>query len=644
MMNCVPGMKGLTLLGLLFAAPSLDAVAAQADPSPVPGDLITLSDSIRALLDEENLPGASVALVLPSGRIWVRGFGVANRRTQQPMTESTLFRVGSISKMFIAAAALQQQERGHLDLQDPLRTVAPDLQFENSWSEEHPVRLIHLLEHTAGFEGTHPAEVYAPHDSMSLRAQIAYHPHSQVARWPPGRFTAYSDPGMNMAAYAVQRAADRPFIAYVDDRLFQPLGMDSITYDREAARRRGVATGYVTPRSSAEMGKRPLLMRPAIGGHASVRDMARFVKMLLQRGRLDGHRVLQPASIRRMEVPRTTLAATRRDLQIGMGLGNYPKERNGFLWHGHAATLGGHVAEVRYLDEHDRGFVALVNGSFGTHERIEQLLADYLTRNLRPPAPEVISSEHVDLAEYEGYYVSVAPRYEALGAFAPWARLLHVRATDLVLNVEPVLSSLDPVRSAAGDTWRPVGQGTFRERGDPIASHAFITTGGEQYLQVNGGGGGSFKRIPTALVWAYWGTAIAALALMASTLLFAVVWIPGVLLGRRSRGARLQLQIWPLLATVGAALFLGGVAVVLRDPTAVGRLFVTPNVYTLSLWIGSTVLPLASGVGVVQAFRCYDSSQSDLVWWHALCTSAVGLLLAGWLAYFGLLGVRVWAY
>lgn len=640
----MPGMKGLTLLGLLIAAPSLDAVTARADPSPVPGDLTALSDSIRALLEEENLPGASVALILPSGRIWSRGFGVANRRTQQPMTESTLFRVGSISKMFIAAAALQQQERGHLDLQDPLRTVAPDLQFENPWSEEHPVRLVHLLEHTAGFEGTHPAEVYAPRDSMSLREQMNYHPHSQVARWPPGRFTAYSDPGMNMAAYAVQQAADRPFIAYVDDRLFQPLGMESITYDREAARRRGVATGYVTPRSSAEMGKRPLLLRPAIGARASVRDMARFVKMLLQRGRLDGHRVLQPASIRRMEVPRTTLAATRRDVQIGMGLGNYSRERNGFLWHGHAATLGGHVAEVRYLDEHDRGFVALVNGSFGEHEQVEQLLSDYLTRNLRPPAPGGISSEQVDLTEYEGYYVSVAPRYDALGAFAPWTRLLHVRATDLVLNVEPVLSSIDPVRSTAGDTWLPAGQGTFRGRGDPIASHAFITKNGEQYVQINGGGGGSFRRISPALVWAYWSAALAALALMASTLLFAVAWIPGALVGRRSRGAHLQLRIWPLLATVGVVLFLGGVAVVLRDPTDVGRLFVTPNVYTLSLWIGSTVLPLASGVGVVQALRCYDSSQSDLVWWHALCTSAVGLLLAGWLAYYGLLGVRVWVY
>lgn len=637
-------MKRLVLFISLLAVGTPVYAAGTGDPEP-PESIQSLSDSIEALVRKEGIPGVAVALVLPSGRIWSQGFGVARRSSERPMTDSTLFRVGSNSKMFIGAAALQQQERGHLDLRDKLRVLAPDLKFENPWAEERPVRLVHLLEHTSGFDGTHPAEIYAPKDSMSLRPQVNYHPHSQVVRWPPGRFSAYSDPGMNAAAYAIQRALKSRFVEYVEEEIFNPLRMSSATYDREDAHRRDLAAGYGTSGSDEAMEYRPMLMRPAVGAKVHVRDMGRFMKMLLQDGRLNGHRLLEPASVRRMETPKTTLASKQYDVEFGTGLGNNTEERNGFVWHGHSAFMEGHVTKTRYLDARERGYAVFFNVYSADHWKIENLVARYLTQDLSAASPKVTSTDRLRLSSYEGYYVSVAPRYEALRFIAPWTRVLRTTATKLVLNVEPtLLGSVDPVRNGDAGTWLPVSEGQFRSRNAPVATHAFVTTGRGQYLQINGGGGGTFRRVSAGIVWAWWGLSAVVLGLLLSSILFAGFWGTGLLLGRLELRNPLQVRLWPLLATLSVAFFFAGLAAVLHEPAHINESFAQPNLYTLSMVWSSVSLAIFSVLGVVQGLRHYRTAEDRLIWWHSFLTSMACSLVAGWLAYHGFIGIRVWSY
>jgi len=165
------------LLLVVFVLVGPNPAAGQANSSPMPDSVEALSDSIQKILEEEHLPGAAVAIVRSDGTIWLHGFGVADRATGRPVTDSTVFRIGSISKMFVGVTALQLQERGVVDLQDPLRTLAPDLELTNPWAESHPVRLVHLLEHTAGLDGYHPPMIDAPREGLSLRERITYHPH-----------------------------------------------------------------------------------------------------------------------------------------------------------------------------------------------------------------------------------------------------------------------------------------------------------------------------------------------------------------------------------------------------------------------------------------------------------------------------------
>ena len=630
-----PGTAVLATALVLLLVPRPAAAGVQGAPDSVPPDLASLSDSIRALVEHEDLPGAAVALVLPGGEIWSRGYGVADRSTGRPVTDSTLFRIGSTSKMLVGVAALQQRERGHLELDDPLRELAPALPFDNPWAGERPVRLAHVLEHTAGFDGEHPPEVYARPERRTLGEALAHHPHSRSVRWPPGRFFAYSNPGSGVAAFAVQRAAGRPFEDYVRDEIFRPLGMETATYDRETALSRGLAAGYATSGSerAVEYWRMPAHLRPAGAVSASAPDVARLVRALIRDGRLDGRRLLDSASVRRMETPTTTLSARRKSVPVGYGLQSYTDVRNGFVWHGHDGGMDGYSGEAKYLAGHDRGYVALFNVGNGGYGKIEDLIEDYLTRDLAPPEPPDAAGA-ADLTRHTGYYVNAAPRLGLTRFLTTLTDVRRVTAAEGRLEVAVV---------PGGDheAWVPLGGGRFRGEGEPVVTHAVVAADGDRYLQIDGGTAGTYERVPALAVWGRWSATATVLALVASSLVFALAWGPRALLGRMPPEEPLQVRAWPLLSSLGFVAFAAGVVSLLG---ASGERVTTVNAATLGMALGSVVLAGAAAVGLVQALRHREAVASRLAWWHSTLVSAAGLLAAGWLAWHGLLGIRLWAY
>lgn len=636
------GALVLALLPALLGA----GPAAVGDAAPAaPADTAALADSIAAVIEEESLLGAAVAVLLPDGRLWTRGFGVADRATGRPVTDTTLFRIGSISKMFVGVAALQQRERGSLELDDPLRELAPDLAFENPWAAGHPVRLVHLLEHTAGFDDLHPAQIFAGREAATLRQNLARHPHARTVRWRPGRFSSYSSPGTGSAALAVGRAAGRPFEALVEEEIFRPLGMRTATYRREEAVERGLAAGYARSESREAVEYWTPPNRPAGAVNASVRDMARFVRALIRRGTLDGRRVLEPASVRRMETPATGLAALRAGVPAGYGLQSFANERGGFLWHGHTGGMEGYYAVARYLDEHDRGFVALFNTSDPAAGRVERLIEDFLTRDLSPAQAAPASVDPTRLADLEGWYVPATPRYELLRFLETLTGVLRVEATGQALEV-------GPAPGGGGDRWRPAGDGRFYADGDPVGVQAFVEADGERFLAMEGGEDGNYRRTAAWVVWGRWIGTAAALLLAASGLLFALSWGSRAALGRLELpdGEPLVLRGVPLAASAGFFLFLFGWAGILGGDLveALIRISAT-NVHTLAVTAGSLLVAVGAPAGLVlsvrhRRLRRADAASTRRVWWHATLVSVGCLLAAAWLAAHGLVGVRPWAY
>src|SRR5688500_15226030 len=137
-------MRALLLLSTALLA---CASASGADPRP-PKTLEELEERIEQIRKDSGTPAIGIALVNKDGPYWLTGWGKADVRSGRAANEDTLFRIGSISKMFAALSVLKLVEEGKLSLDDKLRDRAPEVAFENPWEDTHPVRIAHLLEHT----------------------------------------------------------------------------------------------------------------------------------------------------------------------------------------------------------------------------------------------------------------------------------------------------------------------------------------------------------------------------------------------------------------------------------------------------------------------------------------------------------------
>ena len=160
-------MTGLRVLGLAAAMLGLlccgAASAQDNDEEITPASVEELIAAIGDVLVEHDVPAVGLALVDSSGPVWVGSLGKANVENDIDADENTLYRIGSTSKMFVALSVLRLVEEGRLSLNDKLSDLAPDVQFENEWEATYPVRIVHLLEHTTGWDDIHLPD-YAHND------------------------------------------------------------------------------------------------------------------------------------------------------------------------------------------------------------------------------------------------------------------------------------------------------------------------------------------------------------------------------------------------------------------------------------------------------------------------------------------------
>ncbi|NBB73468.1 MAG: serine hydrolase, partial [Bacteroidetes bacterium] len=182
-----------TLMSLLAPpAPAQDAAPRSHD---------ALRDSIEAVLDRTGAPGAGVVLFSADSIRWEGYVGLADRAADRPVTAETVFRAGSISKSLVATAVLLLVEAGRLDLDTPVRDLVPEIEIQNPWAETHPVRVAHLLEHTAGFDDLHLHEYTSRAPRIPLREGLTVNPATRQVRWRPGLYYSYSNAGPPVAAY-----------------------------------------------------------------------------------------------------------------------------------------------------------------------------------------------------------------------------------------------------------------------------------------------------------------------------------------------------------------------------------------------------------------------------------------------------------
>src|SRR3984893_15214485 len=276
--------------------------APQQSPPPAftKADFETFLDAlIPSQLQTRNIAGAVVSVVKDGQVLFAKGYGYADVEAKKPvLADVTLFRPGSISKLFTATAVMQLVEQGKLDLD---RDVNEYLDFAIPKTYPEPVTLRRLLTHTAGFEET-LKNLFVAHES-DLKPLRTYLVNQMPARvFPPGKIPSYSNYGFTLAGYIVERVSGEKFERYVENHILKPLGMNNSTFDQPLPPQLApqMSKGYL---SASKKPRDFELVQAAPAGAltTTAADMTRFMLAFLQDGAVDGVSILKPETVRQME-------------------------------------------------------------------------------------------------------------------------------------------------------------------------------------------------------------------------------------------------------------------------------------------------------------------------------------------------------
>ena len=606
-------------------------------PDPWPKSVDEFRIAVQQVLDDTGVPGAGVALVRSGGVEWAGGVGLADRDQRTPVTAETHFRAGSISKTFIAASLVQAYLDDQIDLDAPLAEVAPEIEIDNAWDPGDPVRVIHLLQHTAGFDDMHFNEMYnvAGTPDLPLEQVLQINPSSRVVRWRPGTRMSYSNPGYTVAAYVLEKVTGEKFEDLIAEKIFKPSGMPTSSFRLTTADEALLAKGY-RDRSGPPVPYTPIYLRPAGNLHTSAAELGRFVQVLLNWGETATDLVIDPEYLSNMEHPRTTLASDA-GLRTGYGSGIFSWSIDGFPLLGHNGGIDGFVSSYAYSTSRDVGYVVLLNSTHSSDalRRISQLAIRYLKADVEaPPKPRAAVAEST-LRKYEGYYHDHAPRNQAM-AFIEWlmaGRTITVEGDHLLAT--PVFGS--------AVTWIPVSDNLFRLEVDPEPTRVFVS--GEAGHMVLTGSSVYADRMPRWRIESVRWPVLVASAIVLTPLVFAIPWLwlglshrtvaePGGIAKRQ----RARLKLFLLLCAVAFALPIVGVMNV--DDRELG----TKNLWTVAIFVGSLLMPAAAIVSFLFTVDAWRGGAGRLLRAYAMTVSIAGLIISGYLSAWGMIAFRPWSF
>ncbi|WP_406060604.1 serine hydrolase domain-containing protein [Micromonospora sp. NBC_00860] len=363
-------------------APTSDAPAAAVEPRVLNASDVNawLDEMLPAALEANDIAGATVAVVNDGGTVTTRGYGHVDTGSEgtEPVPvdpERHLFRIGSVSKLATATAAMQLVQDGRVDLD---ADIAAYLDFTIPRNFDEPITLRHLLTHTAGFEERIAGLIGKEGTRADLREALVTDPPEQIYR--PGTVPAYSNYGNSLAGYIVERVSGIPFEEYVDRNVFDRLGMTSSSFEQplpaDLAGR--VSNGY--DNASSPPGYFEIIGTPPAGSmSASAPDMARF--MLAHLGEpVGGTPILDEPTLDLMHQP--ALDATTLGTLAGaprMTLGFFDESRNGRRILGHGGDTPFFHSHLQIYPDEGAGLFISLN-STGTSGLANHQLRQKLTK------------------------------------------------------------------------------------------------------------------------------------------------------------------------------------------------------------------------------------------------------------------------
>ncbi|MGI8510742.1 MAG: serine hydrolase domain-containing protein [Gemmatimonadaceae bacterium] len=319
-----------------------------------------LDGVMKAQVEELNIPGAVIAVVKDGRVLYAQGYGYANVAKSTPIDPATsLFRIGSTSKLFTWTAVMQLVEQGKLNLDADVNTYLKGFKLPNTYAK--PITLRDLMTHSAGFEEGSLGYLIGDSTTPALSIEASLKKHMPARVRPPGVLSSYSNYSAALAGLIVQDVSGVPFNDYISRNILDPLNMHYATFQEPLPadlKPYGVTAytsenGVYTPKPFEFVGG----FRPAGSGSMSAIDMTHFMIAQLQNGQYGNARILQPQTAQLMHA-----RAFANDPRLpGMALGFYEQRMNGLRVIGHEGdTQHFHTAMFLIPDKQVGIFVSYV--------------------------------------------------------------------------------------------------------------------------------------------------------------------------------------------------------------------------------------------------------------------------------------------
>lgn len=385
---------------------------------------------VQTLQREHGLPALTLSVVRDDALVLAKGYGQSDLAAAQPVAaDTTLFRIGSVSKTFIWTAVMMLVERGQLDLDTDVNSYLRSVRIADAFGI--PVTMRHLMHHRAGFEDSVRLFAVSDDDSRSLGELLAQQQPARV--YAPGLRTSYSNWGSALAAQVVADVSGKDYSEFLQQEILDPLGMRATTFAgptrMDPATRARLATGY-----KAEQGAIGLQDYMQIGAYwpaggiaSTATDMARWMRFHLNGGELDGVRLMTAQTHARMWTRAYDDRAAAPDLAHGFQDRSYRGLR--LLAHGGATSAFYSnmvlVPELRlgiFVSQNSRQTRLPVN-------QLPEMVIDHLHASHYQAALAATPGEPGALADVAGTYL------QNRRVFASFAALLGL---DAIAQVEAV--------------------------------------------------------------------------------------------------------------------------------------------------------------------------------------------------------------
>lgn len=362
----------LLLAGSVFLLGGCATAPPAAPSSNLPGDYSHTRKYLSWLVDREmaknEITGISIALIDDQKVIWQQGFGYADLENKVPAAPETIYRAGSIAKLFTAAATMQLAEQGKLDIDQPLVAALPEFSIRTRFPNTAPVTPRNIMCHHSGLPSNFLQGLFVREpdrfDSVVNNIQDEYQ------AFPANYVFSYSNLGMALLGAAIQKVSGEPFDSYMDRRFFQPLGMTQSSFVP-----RPITKAYDRNKEIEVFSMRDM---PAANLLSNVVDLGQFLKMQFADGKAGQQQVLTPASAREMVRIQNKGFPLTFGQYVGLGwMMSGIDVPGGGAVASHGGSLPDSHSMMAMLPEHKLGVVVLSNSST-SHVAVSKIATEAL--------------------------------------------------------------------------------------------------------------------------------------------------------------------------------------------------------------------------------------------------------------------------